>query len=168
MGKTYQGTVLKYGENINTDLIAPSQYGPCSSEIQVAHAMEGVDPLFSKRVKSGDIIVATSNFGCGSSRETAPTVIKNSGIAAVVASSFARIFFRNAINIGLPLLISNDVDRISDGDIINVDPIEGVIRNISRDEVYHCTKLPEHLIQLLEDGGLIDHILKAEQRNFTS
>ena len=103
------GRALKYGDNINTDLIAPSQYGPCEIDIQLAHAMEGVDSEFPQKVQKGDIIVAGKNFGCGSSRETAPNIIKLSGVSAVIARSFARIFFRNAINIGLPVLTTDEI-----------------------------------------------------------
>jgi len=164
MGKdSFRGRVLKYGDDINTDWIAPSPYGPCSREVKLAHAMEGVDPDFPKKVKQGDILVVGKNFGCGSSRETAPYVIRESGIVAVVAEFYARIFYRNAINIGLPLLITKDTGRINDGDELEVDPIEGTICNLTTGEYYKCDKLPENLMELLKDGGLIAHTKKKMQ-----
>lgn len=164
MGKeSFRGRVIKYGDDINTDWIAPSPYGPCSKEVKLAHAMEGVDPDFPKKVRQGDILVVGKNFGCGSSRETAPYVIKESGIAAVVAEFYARIFYRNAINIGLPLLMTKDIDRINDGDDLEVNPIAGTIHNYTSGEDYKCDKLPENLMELLEDGGLIAHTKKKMQ-----
>ena len=154
------GRVLEYGDNINTDLIAPSQYGPCEIEVQLMHAMEGVDPDFSRKVQKGDIIVAGKNFGCGSSRETAPNVLKQSGISAVIAESFARIFFRNAINIGLPVLTTAEIDKISENDVLSVDPLSGRIYNTSTGETISSNKLPEFIMELLNDGGLIEHTKK--------
>lgn len=154
------GRVLKYGDNINTDLIAPSPYGPCSREVKIAHAMDGVDLEFSKKVRPGDILVVGKNFGCGSSRETAPYVLKESGISVIIAESFARIFFRNAINIGLPVLTTADVSKINQEDILEVEPISGIIYNQTSGEIFSSTKLPENLIELLQDGGLVEHIKK--------
>lgn len=164
MVKKLVGRVLKYGDNINTDLIAPSPYGPCSREVKIAHAMDGVDLEFSKKVRQGDILVVGKNFGCGSSRETAPYVLKESGISVVIAESFARIFFRNAINIGLPLLTTSDIPRINPGDILEVEPINGIIYNQTTAETYQSTRLPENLVELLQDGGLVEHLKKKNKR----
>lgn len=157
---TIHGQVHKFGDNINTDLISPAYYIGKADEIMIAHAMEGADPDFSKTVKSGDIIVAGHNFGPGSSRETAPFVIKGSGISCVIAESYARIFYRNAINIGLPILISDCVPEIRDGDELKVDPIAGVILNATTGKEYSCSPLPPNIMELVKDGGLIPHLLK--------
>lgn len=122
--------------------------------------MEGADPDFPKKVRAGDIMVAGKNFGSGSSRETAPMIIKGSGIAVVIAEFFARIFYRNAINIGLSVLTTNSVSEINDGDELEVDPIAGTIRNITTGKSYQCTKYPENIMKLVNDGGLINHLRK--------
>ncbi len=160
MGFMIRGKVHKFGDNINTDLISPAYYIGKSDEIMIAHAMEGADPDFSKRVQPGDILVAGHNFGPGSSRETAPFVIKGSGIACVIAVSYARIFFRNAINIGLPILTFDQVDEICDGDELEVDPLAGTIINITTGKEYVCSQLPENIMELVQDGGLIAHLMK--------
>ena len=157
---TIHGTVHRFGENINTDLISPANYIGKGDDIMIAHAMEGADPDFPKKVKPGDIMVADENFGPGSSRETAPFVIKGSGIACVVAASFARIFYRNAINIGLPVLISDQVSRIEGGDELKIDPLEGIIVNCTKNEEYHCKALPPNIMEIVKDGGLIQHLAK--------
>jgi 3-isopropylmalate dehydratase small subunit len=159
---TIHGRVFKYGANINTDLISPAPYIGLSREIMLAHGMEGVDPEFPQKVRPGDIIVAGPNFGSGSSRESAPWIIKESGIGAVVAPLFARIFYRNAINIGLPVLTCEEVDLegISDADELKIDPIEGVIHNLTTNKVISCAKLPKNLMELVMDGGLIGHLEK--------
>ena len=160
MGFMIRGKVHKFGDNINTDLISPAYYIGKSDEIMIAHAMEGADPDFSKKVQPGDILVAGHNFGPGSSRETAPFVIKGSGIACVIAVSYARIFFRNAINIGLPILTFDQVDEICDGDELEVDPLAGTIINITTGKEYVCSQLPENIMELVQDGGLIAHLMK--------
>ncbi len=154
------GRVHKYGDNINTDLISPAFYIGMADEIMFAHAMEGVDPDFTKKVRPGDIVVAGKNFGSGSSRETAPFVIKGNGVSVVIAEFFARIFYRNAINIGLAVLTTDCVSKISDGDELKVDPIGGIIQNITTGEEYQCTKLPPNVMELVQDGGLIPHLEK--------
>lgn len=160
-GYPIHGIVHKFGDNINTDLISPAYYIGKPDEVMIAHAMEGADPEFSKKVRPGDIIVAGHNFGPGSSRETAPFVIKGSGIACVIASSYARIFFRNAINIGLPILTFAHVDEIGDGDELEVDPIAGAIADVTTGKEYVCSRLPENIMELVRDGGLIPHLMKA-------
>jgi len=154
------GHVHKFGDNINTDLISPAYYIGKADEIMIAHAMEGADLEFSKKVKPGDIIVAGHNFGPGSSRETAPFVIKGSGISCVIAESYARIFYRNAINIGLPILISDCVSEIRDGDELQVDPLAGIVVNVTTGKEYSCSPLPNNIMELVKDGGLIPHLLK--------
>ncbi|MCI8649054.1 MAG: 3-isopropylmalate dehydratase [Anaerotruncus sp.] len=157
---TLHGRVLKYGANINTDLISPAPYVGLAKEITVAHAMQGVDPDFPQKVQPGDFIVAGPNFGSGSSRESAPLVLKDSQVGAVLSPLFARIFYRNAINIGLPVLIFQEIDQLQDGDELEIDPIAGIVRNLTTDATFTCAKLPENLMQLVQDGGLIAHIEK--------
>ena len=158
------GKVHKFGDNINTDFINPAQYIELSMEEMTAHAMEGANPDFSKKVKPGDIIVAGKNFGSGSSRETAPLVIKNSGISVVIAEFFARIFYRNCINIGLKILICEQASEIGDGDELEVDASNGVIHDLTTGKEYKCTALPDHILRLVEDGGLIAHLEKTIKR----
>ena len=157
---TIHGKVHKFGDNINTDLISPAPFIGMADEIMIAHAMDGADPDFSKKVKPGDIMVAGKNFGSGSSRETAPFVIKGSGISVIIAEFYARIFYRNAINIGLPVLTCDQVSKINEGDELKVDPIGGVILNVTRGEEYTCSALPENIMELVKDGGLIPHYRK--------
>lgn len=150
-----RGWVHKFGDNINTDIISPAQYMELSYADMAAHAMEGADPEFSKKIRPGDIIVAGQNFGSGSSRETAPIALKEAGVGAVVAEFYARIFYRNAINIGLPVVESNMVNRIDSGDELEINPLEGVIKNITKKEEYRCSLLPPHIIKLINSGGLV-------------
>ncbi|MGI6084213.1 MAG: 3-isopropylmalate dehydratase small subunit [Acetivibrionales bacterium] len=157
---TIHGKVHKFGDNINTDLISPAPYIGMADEIMIAHAMEGADPEFSRKVKPGDIIVAGKNFGSGSSRETAPFVIKGSGISCIIAEFYARIFYRNSINIGLPVLMTDSVSKISDGDELKVDPLNGIILNVTTGEEYQCSILPDNIMELVKDGGLIPHYQK--------
>jgi 3-isopropylmalate/(R)-2-methylmalate dehydratase small subunit len=149
------GSVFKYGDNINTDLISPPQYLEKSMDIIAQHAMEGVDELFARQVQPGDMIVAGSNFGPGSSRETAPIALKMAGVSVVIAKSFARIFFRNAINIGLPVLECNEVDKISAGDVLEVDLFSGVINNKTNGEIYQAAALSDTVAAVLNAGGLV-------------
>ena len=155
-----KGKVHKFGNNINTDLISPAQYMEMSNEIIAQHAMEGADPDFMKKMKPGDIIVAGKNFGSGSSRETAPIALKNAGVSVVIAEFFARIFYRNSINIGLPVLITKDTSSIQDGDELEVDAQKGIIKNITRKEEYTCTVLPENILSIIEAGGLLKQLDK--------
>lgn len=164
-GYTIHGFVHKYGDNINTDYISPAPFVGMPDEVMFAHAMEGVDPDFSKKVRPGDILVAGKNFGPGSSRETAPYVIQGNGISVIIAEFFARIFYRNAINIGLPVLTCKDVDSIHDGDELEVNPMEGIIHNITKNEYYYCTRFPENIMELMEDGGLLKHLEKKLELN---
>ena len=152
------GRVHKFGDNINTDLINPAQYMELSMDEMIAHAMEGADRGFAAHVKQGDIMVAGKNFGSGSSRETAPMIIKGCGISVVIAEFFARIFYRNAINIGLKVLICPDAGGIQTGDILQVDPVNGVIFDKTTGKTYMSSKLPNHIMDLVNAGGLIPHL----------
>lgn len=152
------GKVWKFGDNIDTDVIIPGKYLRTTDlSIFAAHAMEGIDPQFSKKVQKGDVIVADENFGCGSSREQAPLALKYAGVACVVAESFARIFFRNAINVGLPIIEAR-ID-CEEGDTIEIDTGNGII--VNRNMKYQATKLPEFLQEILADGGLVGHRKKV-------
>ena len=157
---TIHGKVHKFGDNVNTDYISPTPYLGMADEIMFEHAMGGVDPEFSKKVRPGDIIVAGKNFGSGSSRETAPFILMGNGVSVIIAEFFARIFYRNAINIGLPVLTCKEVLQISDGDDLEVDPIAGVIHNVTKGEKYECSALPENIMEIVKDGGLIPHFRK--------
>ena len=153
-------TALKYGDNVNTDVILPGQYLNISDSATLAlHAMEGIDPSFKTRVRPGDVVVAGKNFGCGSSREHAPMALKAAGIGVVLAASFARIFFRNAINIGLPVLECADaVLATADGDILDIDLAGGEIVNRSKGLVFRAAPLPPFIQEMISAGGLIQHI----------
>jgi 3-isopropylmalate/(R)-2-methylmalate dehydratase small subunit len=157
-----KGKVHKYGADINTDVIIPARYLNLSEPDELAaHCMEDIDAEFLSRVEPGDIIVATTNFGCGSSREHAPLAIKASGISCVIARSFARIFFRNAINIGLPLLECEEaVDNIESGDLLEVDLSTGSIKNLSNNLVFTAKPYPDFMAELIAAGGLIEHTIK--------
>ena len=155
----FKGKAHKYGANVDTDAIIPARYLNVSDPaLLTEHCMEDIDIDFVKRVKKGDIIVATTNFGCGSSREHAPLAIKASGISCVIAKSFARIFFRNSIDIGLPLLESEDApDGIKSGDVLEVDLEKGIIKNITTGKQYYSKPYPEFMSELVKAGGLIEY-----------
>jgi len=157
-----KGKVHKYGANVDTDVIIPARYLNFSETAElVKHCMEDIDQDFLNRVQPGDIIVATTNFGCGSSREHAPIVIKASGISCVIAKSFARIFYRNAINIGLPLLECEEaVDNTEAGDILEVDLEAGKIRNLTKNLEFVAKPYPEFMTELISAGGLIKYTKK--------
>jgi 3-isopropylmalate/(R)-2-methylmalate dehydratase small subunit len=157
-----KGTVHKYGANVDTDAIIPARYLNLSEGVDLAkHCMEDIDLDFVKRVKKGDIMVATTNFGCGSSREHAPLALKASGISCVIAKSFARIFFRNAINIGLPLLECEDApDNIETGDVVEVDLATGHIKNLNNGKTFTAKPYPDFMSGLISAGGLIEYTKK--------
>ena len=154
-----RGKIHKYGANVDTDVIIPARYLNVSEPEELArHCMEGIDPAFLAKVKKGDIIVATTNFGCGSSREHAPIAIKAAEISCVVAASFARIFFRNAINIGLPLLECRQaVEETEAGDVLEVELESGAIRNITRNRSFQAEPYPDFMLEIISAGGLIEH-----------
>lgn len=166
-----KGRVHKYGANVDTDAIIPARYLNISDPIELAqHCMEDIDTEFVKRVRPGDIIVAETNFGCGSSREHAPLAIKASGISCVVAKSFARIFYRNAMNIGLPIIECEEaVDKTRAGDILEIDLDTGEVRNIIRKQNFQAKPYPPFMLELIAAGGLIEHtknrLAKARRRN---
>jgi 3-isopropylmalate/(R)-2-methylmalate dehydratase small subunit len=154
--------VWKFGNDIDTDAIIPGKYLTINKPEELAkHAFEGVRPEFSGSVKDGDIIVAGSNFGCGSSREHAPLALKGAKVKCIIAKSFARIFFRNAINIGLPLLECPDTDRIEEGDYIEVDFKSGIINNTTKNQTYNATVLPDFVRGIVDAGGLIGYAKKV-------
>ncbi len=157
-----KGKVHKYGANVDTDVIIPARYLSLSEPAELAeHCMEDIDQDFLKRVKPGDIIMATTNFGCGSSREHAPLAIKAAGISCIIAKSFARIFFRNAINIGLPLLECDDaVTQTEAGDILEVDLSRGQIKNLTKGLTFTAKPYPDFMAELISIGGLIEHTKK--------
>lgn len=152
--------VIKYGDNIDTDVIIPARYLNTSDPAELAaHCMEDLDSSFVKRVEKGNIIVAGKNFGCGSSREHAPIAIKASGVSLIIAETFARIFYRNAINIGLPILECPEAaQNIVEGDMLEVDFDTGIIRNLTKDASYRSTPFPEFMQQLIASDGLIGYI----------
>ncbi len=157
-----KGKVYKYGANVDTDAIIPARYLNVSDPALLAkHCMEDIDKEFVNKVQPGDIIMATTNFGCGSSREHAPLCIKAAGVSCVIAKTFARIYFRNAINIGLPLLECEEaVDNTEAGDILEVELATGKIKNITRNKEFTARPYPEFMSQLIGAGGLIDYTKK--------
>ncbi|MBA4396752.1 MAG: 3-isopropylmalate dehydratase small subunit [Syntrophus sp. (in: bacteria)] len=158
----FKGKIWKFGDNIDTDAIIPARYLTTSDpEILAAHCMEDADPAFVHKIKPGDMIVAGENFGCGSSREHAPIAIKAAGIACVIAGSFARIFYRNAFNMGLPIFESRQLaDSVADGDEIEVDGDLGLITVIGDNKPLRIEAIPPFMQELINDGGLMQHLVK--------
>ena len=154
-----RGKAHKYGDNIDTDVIIPARYLNISEPAELArHCMEGIDSEFAQKVGKGDIILAGTNFGCGSSREHAPIAIKAAGISCVIAKSFARIFFRNAINIGLPILECDPaVDKSNPGDVLEVELATGEIKNISKGLVFQAKPFPDFMLGIVSAGGLVEY-----------
>ena len=159
----YNGTVIKYGDNVDTDVIIPARYLNTSDKKELAsHCMEDLDTTFTARVKNGDILVAGENFGCGSSREHAPIAIKASGISVVVAKSFARIFYRNAINIGLAIVECPEaVENTAEGDVLDVDLDAGKITNVTTGKVFDTEPFPEFIQRIISNEGLIASLRKG-------
>jgi len=157
-----RGNAHKYGKNVDTDVIIPGKYCNIIDAAELGkHALEGLDAEYTSRMKTGDIIVADTNFGCGSSREVAPIAIKGSGTSAVIAKSFARIFYRNALNIGLPIFEAPEaVDGIESGDEIEIDPPSGTIRNLTKGTSYKSAAFPPFMQSLIEAGGLQPYVEK--------
>ncbi|MDY6065540.1 MAG: 3-isopropylmalate dehydratase small subunit [Finegoldia sp.] len=157
-----RGKVFKYGDNVDTDVIIPARYLNIADMKELAsHAMEDIDKEFVNKVQKGDIIVAGKNFGSGSSRGHAPIVIKENGVACVIASSFARIFYRNAINIGLPIMESKEAsEKIEEGDQVSIDFGSGIIKNETKNEEYRAEPFPEFIEEIISAGGLIESIKK--------
>ncbi len=158
------GKVIKFGDNVDTDVILPGPHLVHTDPHELAkHAMEGLDSKFPEKASEGVIVIGSKNFGCGSSREQAPIALKFSGVKCVLAESFARIFYRNAITIGLPVLVCSRVsETFKEGDIIAVDLRKGKVENKTNGSILQATKLPEFIMEILENGGLISHL----QRRF--
>jgi 3-isopropylmalate/(R)-2-methylmalate dehydratase small subunit len=153
-----KGRVFKFGDDINTDEIIPARYLNTSDPKELAkHCMEDADPEFPKKVKEGDIIVAGKNFGCGSSREHAPIAIKAAGVSAVIAKSFARIFYRNAINIGLPIFELPNTEEIDEGDILEIYPETGTIKDLTKGKEFKANPIPADIGKIIEAGGLMEY-----------
>lgn len=158
-----KGTVFRYGDNVDTDVIIPARYLNTSNGKELAmHCMEDIDVNFVKKVKEGDIIVADKNFGCGSSREHAPLAIKEAGVSCVIARTFARIFYRNAINIGLPILeCEAAADGIRKGDQVEINFDTGTITNLTKGESYQAQPFPPFMQEIIQKGGLVNKIKNA-------
>ena len=161
------GKVIKFGNNIDTDVILPGPYLVHTDPNELAkHAMEGLDPKFSEKAAKGVIVVGAKNFGCGSSREQAPIALKFSGVKGVLAESFARIFYRNAITIGLPVFVCTGIsEKVYDGDMLVVDLQSGTVEDITNGTVLQATKLPDFIMEILDDGGLISHLKRRFETN---
>jgi len=164
-----EGRAVMFGDNVNTDVILPGEYLTLTDPVELAkHVMEGLDPTFSGRVESGVIIVAGRNFGCGSSREHAPLALKHAGVRCILADSFARIFYRNAINIGLPVFECRGIlGEVEEGDELDVDLETGSVKNLSKNSVFHAFRLPKFILEILSDGGLIEHLRRRLKRGAT-
>ncbi len=158
-----KGRVWKFGENVNTDVIIPARYLNTSEPAELAkHCMEDADPEFPKKIRPGDIIVAGKNFGCGSSREHAPIALKAAGIGCIIAPSFARIFYRNALNMGLPIFECEEAAKvIKEGDIVEIDADGGEIHDLTTGDTFEVQPIPPFMQELISDGGLIPHVLKG-------
>lgn len=152
------GRAFVFGDGINTDVLAPGVYMKAPIEELARHCLEAVDPTFASKVRSGDVVVGGRSFGAGSSREQAAQALKHLGVAAVLAKSFGGIFYRNALNLGLVVLVCPELGRIADGDAVSVDPRAGVVTNHTRSETYAAEPLPEFLMEMIEAGGLVPHL----------
>ena len=161
-----KGFAHKYGDNVDTDVIIPARYLNIADKKELAtHCMEDIDPGFVSKVRQGDIVVGGQNFGCGSSREHAPMVLRESGVSCVIAATFARIFYRNSINIGFPILECPQAsERIQPGDEVSIDFDTGLITNITRGESYTAAPFPEFIKEIIEAGGLLNSIKKRQGR----
>ena len=162
MNSQIKGRVWKFGDDINTDIISPGEYMDASYEDIGKHAMERAYPGFADAIEKGDIIVAGSNFGPGSSRETAQIALKYAGVGGVIAQSFARIFFRNCINVGILTIECPETNKISRDDVLEIDYLGGMIYNRTTGEEYRCNRIPEHVMGIIRCGGLIEY-LKQEK-----
>ncbi len=162
----FKGKAWKYGDDVNTDVIIPARYLNTTDPKELAlHCMEDIDHEFTKKICEGDIIVAGKNFGCGSSREHAPIAIKHSGISCVIAESFARIFYRNSINIGLPIFESKEAaQKISAGDEVEVNAAAGEIKNLTKNESYKASAMPPFIQKIIELGGLMEYVKQEAKK----
>jgi 3-isopropylmalate/(R)-2-methylmalate dehydratase small subunit len=164
------GRAWVFGDNVDTDVLAPGQYMKLGIDEIARHCLESVDPAFAGGVRAGDVVVGRRNFGAGSSREQAPQALKHLGVAALVAESFAGLFYRNALNLGLPAVVCAEARRIRAGDRVHVDAEAGRIENLTTGEVLSCEPIPSHLMQMLRDGGLVPHLERrlARQKDSSS
>jgi 3-isopropylmalate/(R)-2-methylmalate dehydratase small subunit len=164
---TIKGKAVKFGDNVDTDVILPGPYLVHTDPNELAkHAMEGLDPKFAEKAADGVIVVGGKNFGCGSSREQAPIALKYAGVKCVLAESFARIFYRNSITIGLPVLACPGVSgRVEEGDMLAVDLQSGKVEDRTNGSVLEATRLPEFIMEILDDGGLIEHLKRRIETN---
>lgn len=156
------GRVWKFGDNINTDIISPPAYMELPIEEAAKFVMNPIDPDFASSFKPGDILVAGNNMGSGSSRETAPLTLYVLGLRIIVAKSYARIFYRNCINVGILAIECSETDRINTGDVIKINYEEGIIYNMTKDEKYVCEKIPHHIIDIANSGGLLNYIIQRK------
>jgi len=159
-----KGRAWRFGDDINTDVIISGKYKFKTLDMKelAKHAMEALDPKFSEKVKPGDVLVAGKNFGCGSSREHAPRVLKELGISVVIAKSFARIFYRNAVNVGLPVVEAPEAaSQIAQGNLIEVNLKDGLIRDLTTNKTYYFKPIPPALMEILREGGLVEYLRKA-------
>ncbi len=157
------GTAWKFGDNVDTDQIIPARYLVTSDPDELGkHCMEDAEPDFVKKVRVGDVLVGEKNFGCGSSREHAPIAIKAAGVSAVIAKSFARIFYRNSINLGLPLFETDAAGRIEQGDALELNAVTGQIKNLTKGETYQATPLPEFAREIMAAGGLMKYVARKK------
>lgn len=157
-----EGKVWKYKDNINTDIISPPAYLELDMAKAAQYTMATVDAEFASNYKPGDIFVAEHNLGSGSSRETAPLMLKELGVRTVIAMDYARIFYRNCINVGILAIESSETNKISKNDIISVDYLQGIIYNKTKNETYKCNKIPKHIMAIVEHGGLIEYLKKVK------
>jgi 3-isopropylmalate/(R)-2-methylmalate dehydratase small subunit len=153
-----------FGDNVDTDAIAPGRYMKSGIEEIAKHCLESVSPSFASSVEKGDFVVGGRNFGAGSSREQAPEALKHLGVAVLIAQSFAGLFYRNAINLGLPALACAQAKRIRQGDLLKVDPLGGTIENLTTGETLECEPIPPFLMSIIRDGGLLPHLEKRLAR----
>jgi 3-isopropylmalate/(R)-2-methylmalate dehydratase small subunit len=158
------GRAFVFGDNVDTDTLAPGLYMKKPIEEMARHTLEALDPSFAGSVRAGDVVVGGDNFGMGSSREQAVMTLRRLGVAAVIAKSFAGLFFRNALNLGLPALVCADAGKIRAGDRLAIAPEEGRIENLTKNETYPCEPIPPHLVEMIRDGGLLPHLEKKLKR----
>lgn len=164
--KEAHGKVLKYGDNVDTDVIIPARYlNSFDAKELASHAMVDIDPTFTQRVQEGDIMVARKNFGCGSSREHAPLALKTAGVSCIIADSFARIFYRNAINIGLSIMECPEAaEGIQEGDEVKVDFDTGTITDITTNQTYHAAPFPAFMQNIILQGGLVNYVNSKKEK----
>jgi len=162
-----KGKVWRVGHDIDTDVIIPARYlNRSDGEFLASHCLEDLIPEILNKVKPGDILVAGKNFGCGSSREHAPVALKYAGFSCVIAESYARIFYRNAINIGLPIIVAPEASRlVGEGDLLEVNPVTGIVKDLTQNNTYQGDTFPPFMLEILKNGGLISYVSKKVKQN---